>query len=278
MMLMKIRKTSSRCKLIISCVLSLIFLGGICYSGYQIVEWLIANHKTEEITEKIAATSEISEIQDYDDAIVVDQSEDDKKNSYYWKYLSMNLLDVNFDELKKTNSDTAGWISLSGTNINYPFVKTTNNDFYLNHSFDKTYNQAGWVFADFRNKLDSSDRNLILYAHGRVDGSMFGSLRAILTSGWLKDANNFSVRTATATESVVWQVFSVYRIPVTSDYIQTSFSSDDEFGAFANKLRARSVQDFNTSVNGKDRILTLSTCYNNDRIVLHAKLIKRLPR
>ena len=161
---MKIRKSSSRCKLVISCALSLIFLGGICYSGYQIIEWLIANRKTEEITEKVAATSEISEIQDDDDTIVIDQSEDDKKNSYYWKYLSMNLLDVNFNELKKTNPDTAGWISLSGTNINYPFVKTTNNDYYLNHSFDKTYNQAGWVFADFRNKLDSSDRNLILYA------------------------------------------------------------------------------------------------------------------
>ena len=275
---MKIRKSSSRCKLVISCALSLIFLGGICYSGYQIIEWLIANRKTEEITEKVAATSEISEIQDDDDTIVIDQSEDDKKNSYYWKYLSMNLLDVNFNELKKTNPDTAGWISLSGTNINYPFVKTTNNDYYLNHSFDKTYNQAGWVFADFRNKLDSSDRNLILYAHGRVDGSMFGSLRTILTSGWLNDANNFSVRTATATESAVWQVFSVYRTPVTSDYIQTSFISDEEFGEFANKLRARSAHNFNTSVNEKDRILTLSTCYNDDRIVLHAKLIKRLSR
>ena len=34
--------------------------------------------------------------------------------------------------------------------------------------------------------------------------------------------------------------------------------------------------NFNTEVNANDKILTLSTCYNdNDKVVLHAKLIKK---
>ena len=41
-------------------------------------------------------------------------------------------------------------------------------------------------------------------------------------------------------------------------------------------MKSRSIYNFNTSVSPTDRILTLSTCYNNnDKVVLHAKLIKR---
>ena len=41
----------------------------------------------------------------------------------------------------------------------------------------------------------------------------------------------------------------------------------------------RSSYDFNTKINSNDKILTLSTCYNDsDKVVLHAKLIKREKR
>lgn len=49
----------------------------------------------------------------------------------------MNLINVDFEELKNTNQDTLGWIQVNGTNINYPFVQTNNNDYYLNHSYNK---------------------------------------------------------------------------------------------------------------------------------------------
>ena len=77
----------------------------------------------------------------------------------------------------------------------------------------------------------------------------------------------------------MWQVFSVYHIPTTSDYIRTSFSSDADFGNFVNMLKDRSFYNFNTNVSATDRILTLSTCYNDhERAVIHAKLIKRAAR
>ena len=49
--------------------------------------------------------------------------------------------------------------------INYPFVQTSDNDYYLNHSFNKKYNDAGWVFMDYRNNASNFDKNTILYAH-----------------------------------------------------------------------------------------------------------------
>ena len=58
----------------------------------------------------------------------------------------------------------------------YPVVKGTNNSFYLNHSFDKSNNSAGWIFADYRNKFDNTDKNIVIYGHNMRDGSMFGSM------------------------------------------------------------------------------------------------------
>ena len=41
-------------------------------------------------------------------------------------------------------------------------------------------------------------------------------------------------------------------------------------------LKERSVHDYKVNLSAKDKIITLSTCHNEtDKIVLHAKLIKR---
>ena len=58
----------------------------------------------------------------------------------------------------------------------YPVVKGTNNSFYLNHCFDKSNNSAGWSFADYRNKFENTDKNIVIYGHNMRDGSMFGSM------------------------------------------------------------------------------------------------------
>ena len=271
---MKIKRTKSRIKIGVSCIIALVCVVGICYSGYKIYEWTTDSISTGDQTEIINDAATTREIDDSANTQIISSGEAD--DAPYWKYLHTKLIDVDFDELRKINSETAGWIQLGGTNINYPYVQTSNNDFYLKHSFDRSYNTAGWVFEDFRNKNDGSDKNMILYAHGRNDGSMFGTLRTILTNGWRNNSNNYIVRTATDSDSSLWQVFSVYRIEVTTDYIQTSFSSDAEFQKFVDMLKGRSVQDFGATVSGSDKILTLSTCYNSkERVALHAKLIKR---
>lgn len=187
----------------------------------------------------------------------------------------MNLINVDFNELKSINSNTKGWIQVNGTNINYPFVLATDNKYYLTHSFDKSYNGAGWVFLDYRNNINELSKNTIIYAHGRLDTTMFGSLK----SGWLNNSNNYVVKLSTEYENTLWQVFSVYHIPTTSDYIKVDFNSNDDFINWTTMLFNRSTYNFNTNVSGNDNILTLSTCYNdNEKVVLHAKLIKRETR
>ena len=111
----------------------------------------------------------------------------DKSNPYK-DYITTTNID--FKELKKINNKTKGWIKVNSTNINYPFVQAKDNKYYLNHSFNKEYNSAGWVFLDYRNNLNKLDKNNIIYAHGRYDKTMFGTLKDIIKKEWYTNKNN----------------------------------------------------------------------------------------
>ena len=188
----------------------------------------------------------------------------------------MPLIDVDIDKLINQNKDTVGWINVNNTNINYPFVQTKDNKYYLKHAFDRSWNEAGWVFLDYRNNKDFSSRNNIIYGHSRLDKTMFGSLRNVLNDDWYNNKSNHVIRLSTQSENTMWQVFSVYKILEESYYITTDFSDDTEYSKFLKTIKNRSVHDFGVGVSSDDKILTLSTCSsNNKRIVVHAKLIKR---
>lgn len=254
----------------------IIFIFGFGISLYKVIKYKIDENNFNKQLDKIKNIVKINEIENNVNPEGIPEEEIPKYDPYF-NYMNMNLIDVNFNELKNINEDVKGWIQVGGTNINYPFVQGKDNKYYLTHSFDKSYNTAGWVFLDYRNDLSNFDnKNTIIYAHGMKNKTMFGSIRTILTTGWLNDTNNYVVKLSTEYENTLWQVFSIYRIPTTSDYIQTNFSTDEAFTKFINMLVNRSSYNFNTSVSSADRILTLSTCYNNnEKIVLHAKLIKK---
>lgn len=248
---------------------------GLIFSIYNIFKWYNDNSNIAVLEDNIQDMVNVEEVNDSESTILVNQDNSTPDFNPYWDYIKMKFINVNLSALKNYNDETVGWIQVKGTNINYPFVQTNNNSYYLNHSFDKSINQAGWVFLDYRNNINNLDKNTIIYAHGRIDKTMFGSLKNILTNGWLDDTNNYVIKVSTESINSLWQVFSVYRINTTNDYLKTSFNNDDEFNEFSKMLLDRSSYNFNTNINANDKILTLSTCYNNtDKVVLHAKLIK----
>lgn len=254
-----------------------VFIGVGVFSGVKVLAWKMDSDNTYAQIEMINDNVVIEEVEDTEATEIVNPPEEEENSANpYWDYIKMNLINVDFTNLLSINSDTKGWIQVNGTNINYPFVQTTDNDYYLKKDFNKKNNSAGWVYMDYRNNIENLDRNTILYAHGRLNGTMFGSLKNIFDSDWFNDVNNHVIKLSTPTENTLWQVFSVYHIPTTSDYLQIDFSSDSEFLEFINMLKERSQYDFNVEFNELDKILTLSTCYNDEeRVVLHAKLIKK---
>lgn len=258
---------------LVSSVISLV------YSVNHIIDWKMDAVKTNAQVAELKQIIFIENIDKLENIEFTQKEENISKFDPYWNYKDTGLISADFEDLTEINSDTAGWIQVNGTNIDYPYVHTGDNKYYLTHSFNGTTNEAGWVFLDFRNNPMLSHKNNILYAHGRFDGAMFGTLKNILSTNWVKDPNNYIVKLSTKYENTLWQIFSIYTIPTTSDYLKIEFENDDDFLEFGKKLMKRSNFNFNTSITKDDKILTLSTCYNKkEKVVLHAKLIKRVER
>lgn len=263
-------------------------LFSVCYTGYGIYAWGQDGEETKKVTEDYISLGEVTEEESVKEENIVEsikpaEPTDDKKeetnsptinNSYYWKFNNVKMLNVNFDKLSKVNNETVAWLKVPGTKINYPVVHHNDNDFYLNHTFDKSENSVGWVFLDQRNNGYLTNRNNVIYAHGRLDNVMFGTLKNVLKKSWYTDESNRIIKTSTPTHNDLWEVFSVYTVKAESYYIRTGFESNLDFYNFITTVTDRSIYDFGVTVSFTDKILTLSTCYNDEtRVVLHARLI-----
>lgn len=259
-------------------VIFLIFLLVFLFSIFKILFWASDNKAIDDVVEAINNDTKVNEIKD-DEATEKVDSKGESKKSDYWYFIKMPLIDVDITKLKAKNADTVGWINVNNTNINYPFVQSKNNKYYLTHAFDGSVNEAGWVFLDYRNDKNLSNRNNIIYAHSRLDRTMFGSLKKVLNREWFENRDNRVIRISNEKENTMWQVFSVYTVPEETYYITTDFVSDKDYLKFLKKIKKRSIYNFDANVSSDSKILTLSTCYSdNNRVVVHAKLIKRSAR
>ena len=237
----------------------------------KIILWKQENKKTEKLINNISNEVEITT--STNEAETLNDNAD--SSDPYWDYINLPLTDVDFTNLLNINSETVGWINVKNTNVNYPIVKHSDNSFYLTHTFNQSKNSAGWVYMDYRNNTTTIDKNTIIYAHGRLDGSMFGSLRKVIKKNWLENEDNHIINFSTSSYNSMWQIFSVYKIKPTNDYLTISFNNDDIYNNFLTTLKNRSIHNFQTDISSKDNIITLSTCYDdNYRLVIHAKLIK----
>lgn len=240
------RKIGTIIKLVIAYIILFLFIGLFIYSAYKIVVWAIENKKTAEVTNEIIKEADV-------------------------KLSSEDALVVKFENINAKNDRTVGWIYIQNTNVNYPILQYTDNDYYLVHSFDESYNTAGWIFLDYRNHYDELDQNTIVFGHGRKDGSMFGSLRNIFDDNWRSNKENLKVHFSTLTDSYKFEIFSAYNISDEDDYMTTYYTQSD-----IDKFKARSAYNFGVEVSESDKILTLQTCYNESKkLVIHAKLIEQ---
>ena len=229
-------------------IMMVLCLGLLIYSTYNIIGWYIDNNKNESIKEEINK--------------IIDNNEDDNT--------------IDFKELKKKNNDIVAYLKVNNTKIDYVVVKGTDNKFYLKHNLYKEYNRAGWIFMDYHNRLDGTDKYIVIYGHNTRDKSMFGTLRNIVTKEWYENTDNHIINLVLEDKVLTYHVFSTYTIKVEDYYINTIFKNNSEFDKFIKTLKKRSVYNYGVEVSGEDSILTLSTCTGNgkSRMVLHAKLIE----
>ena len=275
-------KRKVKWKNVILLVVMLICSGVLIYSSCKIISRLKQKSDTNKLIKNINSLVEIKEsIGDTStvDKILENKSEEEKIN-YYYDYLKISFLDVDFSKLKSINNEVKGWLNVVGSGVNYPYVQTTNNDYYLTHSFDKSKNAGGWVFLDYRNNSDNQDKNTIIYAHGGLSLAMFGPLKKLYDkTDWFLNKDNHYIKIGTENYNFVYKVFSLYVIDTTNDYLKINFEEDKKYQEFLDMLDKRSHYKFETEVTSDDKIITLSTCYNSSqKLVIHAKLIKEIKK
>ena len=180
--------------------------------------------------------------------------------------------------LLTVNEDVVGELIVNNTNINYPVVQGSDNDYYLDHNINKEKNANGWIFLDYRNDAMNLNKNNIIYGHNMYySGIMFGTLYKTANSSWYTNPENQIITYNTLYEDMQFQIFSIYRVPDTNDYLKVFFDDDNDFLDFIDMITKRSIYNFNVPVNADDKIITLSTCSNNGtkRLVIHAVLINK---
>jgi len=154
-------------------------------------------------------------------------------------------------DLQAKYPDVVGWLTVPGTKIDYPFVQYDDNDFYLRRDLNGNHATAGTLFMDFRNALDFSSGNTIIYGHHMKNGSMFGTLKSFADSDFF-EANRHG--TIFLPHETLTLEFFDYRVVESTDPEIYSVERDEFDG----------------------RIVTLSTCaydFDGARIVLLAKII-----
>ena len=209
-------------------IIELLLFCIIIFSLYMIIKWFINTNSNKKIIEEVNSRIDIEDIHD-------------------------------------GKSNTVGYLSIDNTDINYPVVRTTDNSYYLNHSFDKTKNVAGWIFMDSNNKDISSDKNTVIYGHNMKDGSMFGKLKL------LKKNNSNTIYYYDSNNKYEYRVFSIYEINEEDYYINTVFSDNKEYLKFIQTIAKRSMYNYEYDIDVNDNIITLSTCtFGSKRLVVHA--------
>ena len=231
-------------------MLIVIFIILLIASTVYITKWIRDNMANKKIADKVS------------EAIVEESGSEEAK------------YEVDFEKLKQINNQIVAYLKVNETNIEHAVVQAEDNEYYLRKDLEKKYNIGGSIFMDYKNKLDGTDKNIVIYGHNIKDGSMFGTLKNILNEEWYSNEENHIIDLITEQENQKYQVFSVYKIENEDYYINTDFE-ENEFKDFIQTLKNRSIKDFNIEITENDSILTLSTCGNSNkyRVVLHAKRI-----
>lgn len=258
-------------KQVIITTLTYCFIIIICLSCMAISYVLINNKASEanvaKINERINTVIEASK----NNTITPEETPAEPSDN-----LESPIKNKELESLLKINSDTVGWLTVPNTNIDYPVVKTTDNDYYLDHNYEKKYDYNGWVFMHYYNSTHNLDKNTIIFAHNRFySGIMFGTLNEVTKDTWYNNTKENLITFNTLYDNMQFEVFSIYKTSITADYLKTTFDSDLEWNNFIKMIRERSMFQNNVNVGTNDKIITLSTCLDNDtRLVVHAVLRK----
>lgn len=171
--------------------------------------------------------------------------------------------------MQEINSDFVGWINIPGV-LSLP-VAYRDNEYYINHNFYREENESGTVFLDAGHPFEEKSQYLLMHGHNVYDGSMLAMLTHFRNSDYIKAHPYLYFNTLYRQER--YELFGVMMVEEREMYGlmrmgSPQFRNDAEFNSFIDSLRRNSLRFTDAEVSSDTAILGLSTCWNDERIVV----------
>ncbi len=165
-------------------------------------------------------------------------------------------LDLNYYRSFYNNSDIIGKVIIDNTNIDTLFTKTNDNDFYLSHSLDRSYNQLGSLFLDYRTNI--TDKKIIIYGHNSYYyDTPFKELEKYLDFNYYNKHKYIIV--ITENSYYKYEIFSIYLTSEDYEYYKVVIN---DYQKHLQYLKDKSIFNTNTDIKDED-IIVLQTCSNS---------------
>lgn len=192
-----------------------------------------------------------------------------------------------FAALYNQNQEIKGWITIPNSRVNFPVMQTDNNDYYLDHSFNRTSNRYGAPFVDWRCTVGANGQlstNTIIYGHNGSGGKVFCDVKNYANLSFYKGSPTITFDTVY--EESQWKVFGVILTNGSPDggyFFQyhnfINAESDEHFEWFIRQIERRTLINTTVDVLPTDQLLTLSTCskksdLDDGRLVVFARKVR----
>ena len=186
-------------------------------------------------------------------------------------------MEVDFKALREKNPDTVGWLYVGSCGISYPIVQGEDNDYYMNHTFERTVNSSGAIIMDYRDDKYLKDWNTFIYGHNMKNGSMFGSLKKLLKDETLYDSDPY-IYVYLPGYIYRYKIFSYYKDKPDSKMYWTA-DTLQEYRQYIRDALSLSVRDLGVETSEENNMVTLVTCSGSGagkmRFFVHGEFIDR---
>lgn len=204
--------------------------------------------------------------------------------------------------LLRKNPDVIGYLKIDGTNVDYPVLLDPGeieegdpfygpeehiaNSYYLYKDLDRNYDIEGSLFMDYRDVFgsdeDEQSENIIIHGHDMANNSQFGSLRWYRQDYGLYEQNPF-IRLSSNYRDYDYVIFAF--LTASGNYDGNDFvywnmeelDTKEDFDFFVDRCKSWAMLDTGIDVEYGDKLLTLSTCYqnyDNSRFIIVARRLR----
>lgn len=236
---------------IILCVLSLLYIGYVCYARYR------------ERQEYSRLAQEVVTLEEVKNAEFTGERDGDAPKLPA-EFSNPDRTAIDFKKLQTYNPELIAWIHVPDTNIDYPVARHEGKDqeYYLYHDMYGKPAFSASIYMEKENRGDFTDTNTVLYGHNMRNGSMFHDLHKFGDPEFFKKHTEFYIYIpGHRLKYTVFASYSTDNVKLTAAY---DFSEEKDFTRYLKSLQdIRSMDTLwrdDISLTKKDKLVTLSTC------------------